>query len=180
MENETVTVYRGSFECAKRGTVTIGAWDATEAKALEYVDRYRKIGGENKRSNPCLESKTVAVYDWPIKSGVTVDLSEGYGGAMFIWHTGMSEKELVSWWNKQSSVRYLLGEKGKCNLPGRLSEAWLDGDVTKGVFSYGADGKTEIFILWPKDKWVAHLNADADENSCLKPPNKKLIRFPKP
>tara|TARA_Y100000034_G_scaffold127135_1_gene179474 strand:- start:395 stop:823 length:429 start_codon:yes stop_codon:yes gene_type:complete len=109
---------------------------------------------------------------------ITVGLDEEYGYRMWVWQTGMTEAELIAWWEALPSVMpYFFSPEG---LPGALHQAgWvvrnedgtlradtlndpIDSVVGCAGFTEGTDEIVEGTFLCMKHPWKAHIHMDDD------------------
>ncbi len=82
------------------------------------------------------------VLDNPHPQGIVVFLEEEYGYKYFIWYTGMSEEDLISYWENIEDIDYF----GIHDLPGKLVR--FDG----------------YYDERPSTKWYAHYHTNLDSS----------------
>lgn len=87
-----------------------------------------------------LDNPHPSVLDNPHPQGTTVFLEEEYGYRYYIWHTGMSEEELVNYWESIEDINCLSIH----TLPGKLV-----------AFNGSYDER-------PSTKWYAHHHTNLD------------------
>lgn len=161
---------------------------ATADEAVDQVESYIKslvgdpdfenhTGEWAKDTERGVETVPMPVMEWDTdKSNVKVMLDEEYGYRTWIWHTGMTEEELVAWYGNLESVEpFFYNPDG--TLPGTVTAvSWYGyaaGDDAKGCYTFDPatlerdeDGEQRgdmVFLKWPEGgRWSMHLHCDDD------------------
>jgi len=172
--SESLTMYRGWFECPKRGRVDVFGWNETKLQAEDDLNRYVSLQENNPDPERGITTKVAPTQTWP-EGKATVLLDEEYGYRTWLWHTDMTDAELIAWWKALPSVDpYFMTPMG---LPGKLVPCWLEANSNKGVWTFTRESANEddegwkgeeVFINWPSDKdpaedrWMGHIHCDDD------------------
>lgn len=172
---EQMTRYRRTWKNGEGQSCNTVSWRSTEAEAEQDFNKmvqWAKDGGFDEQYNEvAVETKTVAIADWPNNGTVTVYLEEEYGYRYWLWHTGMQAFELVKWWtNLQSVMDFFHTPVG---LPGKVIPCEWGDDVIDSFdpakpFGEDEEGQwfgTEISYRRPtesRNAWRVHLHCDDD------------------
>lgn len=85
---------------------------------------------------------------------VIVLLEEEYGYRTWIWHTGMSEAEIVEWWKNLETVSpYFFTPVG---LPGTLKERDWDEDLPETTWSGHIHEDGDSFLFHSRHGYIHH------------------------
>ena len=97
-------------------------------------------------------------------------LVEEYGYRHWIWRTGMSAKDLTSFWANLPSVAPHFMDPSK-TLPGEFQEVTRHG---KGIYSDASREKPVNVVQLEKPFWEGHIHMD-DDSYLLTPAGERLV-----
>lgn len=125
-------------------------------EAEEYVNAANADGSDR---TFVVEPIFVEEYVPPTEAGVVVFLEEECGYRQWVWETGMTEEDLLSFWSEAKEngdmETYMLCIE---DLPGRLLAAELD---TDGLMIFEND-KPVALCRRDISPWIAHMHAEDD------------------
>ena len=92
--------------------------------------------------------------------GVRVFLEEEYGYRHWVWRTGLTERELISWWSSQE----VMTDSNLDYLPGELKEVTLE-EVSHQSFSFHAHihMNDDSYLKLPSGEKVFHAGYNREE-----------------
>lgn len=162
----------------------LGEWFSSESEATAYCAKILSIYEDAKDEYPSgygdncekgVMTRETPTIEWALDTA-TVLLDEEYGYRTWIWHTGMSDTELIAFWKGLPSVNpYFYTPVG---LPGTLVPCWIGAHSAKGIYTFdpttvkvdksGEYAGEEVFLKWPcgsdpaKNRWMGHIHMDDD------------------
>tara|TARA_Y100000310_G_scaffold23381_1_gene22358 strand:+ start:3655 stop:4239 length:585 start_codon:yes stop_codon:yes gene_type:complete len=171
---ERITSYSCWWTAPDGTRKDLDVWLATEEEAWDYcakiMDIYEKevegyFAGYGQVCEKGLVTEESDTAEWPTDKA-TVLLEEEYGYRMWVWHTGMTDAELIAFWKGLPSVMpYFSSPTG---LPGVVVPCWIGPHTAKGIQTLDPKTEEAVLLKWPceddpaENRWVGHIHMDDD------------------
>jgi len=167
MKPQTITLHR--FWWMNGGTRRY-AFDAACDWAAEQVEPHGWQENASTEAPHGFDSADFPLSVVSTKDQAVLFLVEEYGYRHWVWWTGMSAKDLTSFWSTLPSVAPHFIDPSK-TLPGEFREVTRHGN---GIYSDASNGKPTNVIQLKEPFWKGHLHMDED-SYLVSPDGERLL-----